>query len=1129
MIRGFFVTVFFSALLAAGVALLLTQWAFDKVWLPQVARVSGASITTESTRWDPKTGFIINGLKITRKSDGLDLSADRLEVDYTIGELKRGVLLLSGIRLFNTKLDLTLRAPEPDSADEPASKKAASRLRRSAFTGIPMETGAISIRNCTINLTLQRPSAEPAQLKAILSTLTIDQYIPEQDSTVSLDCRLSADFSSDTQIEDCKLSAKFTVAPDADFHFRDGHGSFTLIDCVGHVGQVPVNDYRFGFTFNLDPYRLKECTLVTEYQGQLAGRLSLTGPVDFNLKIAELIARVDQLSPELMNLWCKPKGFLVHGGTAGAACQFILGKESTRLQGEARLKALQFRRIGAVLPIPDLDGNIAFGGELFPKQQVVSLEKTAMKITQNKAPFLEMTLNNPMKISWAPDPAPTTESAELTLQIHPTDLTAFKEGWAGLPGVTLSKGRLGGGGKITASSGGRTIGWNLQAQTDGLAGEFQGLTVSGGQSVLSSKGSVSDYSKWTIPSLSLSLTDASGPRANAQLSGSFDNTSGQLDAKLSGEAAWFLSLLPAEAALSKGSLKAAATVSWNDPANRTISFDLSGDQLTGSLASLSLSKGSLSLKGQTQFGTNGGKLSDTLLTLKPTPESRPGEVRASAAWNPAAKELAWQAAFAQWNESNLNPLLAEALPGVKTSLKSLAGTLTFEQGRSTKTVSADLSAAGLQWIAKEPGATPAPTCDLSLMLSATGEPGRIEIAKGELLARRQGAAPTPSRLTGWYASPEVFQIAFDSALLDLTPFAPLESAWKTYTAQHQPPPPKTPPTPEPDTKKQANAKESKSGKTKAKKQEKVAQAASETPPPPLPAAPEPEPLLTPKRPALDRAFHLRVDDLTLPSGDKVRLEAVCSQSPASTHLEVHHLQSGYGVATAKIELPADTHSPLTIVGASDLFPLSLFKRWAPPNFHPLLSGLLTSKIALTSSPSAPGTNPSLDGSADIRISGASFEALPASQAFLKSAASVVSPELANARFTDLTGTLHAAKGVWNTTNLKLEGDTLHLGLSGSVNPAGPLDLRVQFAGRTDMLERAQIKMGNTVVTGGTLGQFGKTEAGFTTLPGSLPVRGELPDKIQADWNGWLASFGFGAIHSQVQDLFKGLLKKEKKD
>jgi len=211
------------------------------------------------------------------------------------------------------------------------------------------------------------------------------------------------------------------------------------------------------------------------------------------------------------------------------------------------------------------------------------------------------------------------------------------------------------------------------------------------------------------------------------------------------------------------------------------------------------------------------------------------------------------------------------------------------------------------------------------------------------------------------------------------------------------------------------------------------------------------------------------------------------------------------------------------------FPVSLARIFLPLEYSVLDQGLLT----MDANVQGEGANwealkPNLKGDAQVELQQASLENMPAVASFLKAAAKHFPSEVGQARAHSLSGRFTIGEGRITTEDTLLSSDSLKLLLRGDFSWDQRLSAQVQFTGKTEMIEKTQFKIGSVQVGGANLIAIGKTESGWTTLPGFLPIKGTI-NEAEPDWQSWLIGSGLGAGKQAIQGMIENLIKvKEKK-
>ncbi|MBX7158208.1 MAG: AsmA-like C-terminal region-containing protein [Verrucomicrobiae bacterium] len=1096
-----------------GAAGFFTDFAFKTIWLPRLGKSLGLDIKTEKVDWHPLSSVALSGVTFSAKQKGVSGRLDEVRLEYDLKALKRGSLMISnfvadsGVVQWDLTQKQTFNSAKKDVAEK-EDKKSEVVLRRSSSTGFQIESGPLVLKNIQLATTL--PSSQGGKLFATnsINQFWMSGYHPDQETRMTLENEFSGQPSLGVTIDRAKMKAEFRLILDADFLFRTGQGSVQVSNIVGKSGDWSLAGYEIQHEFELEPYRLKHFSISVRHEGKNCGELKASGPVDFNLKTADLVMTWSGVSPILMNLGLAPLGWRMESGELSASGQFQMLKESIRLQGEALLKEGKIHRIANPTSLPLLDGNMIFATEWFPKQQALQVDRVEMNLKQDQQPFAEAKLDQGIRLSWNPN-QPGEEQATLNVKVFPTDVMLFKEAWRGLPHFTMEAGALEGVGKIVASQSGREIHWDWQGHFENVKAQLQRLTLNQATAELATEGSVLNFQKFNLKQLRLALMEQNETQGELAISGFCDKQKGKFDGTIKGELPWLASILSQQLALTQGKVDGKFEMGWADPEAKSAKFLFNANNLSGEWGKLSLVGAQANCEGALQTAGQEMRLQQVKIRLRPAASAKEGQVLITGLFNNSAKTLNVKGSLQDWTQDNLAPFFKNWNP--QAEIQSLNGNFTLEDQGSTRFFDLDLRAKKVLIPNKISAVSfDSQPSDVEVKITAAGNRPRLEVSEGLLKLEPSNGYNNEVNLSGWWESDERFDLKLETASFDLSPIAGLCQKGE--------------------------------GSKKSLQQEEIQDSSL--------AKPVSQGMVTnlighsdtnrllvstsfmpPKQDKdkpfknVDRKVVCSAEKLFLPPYPQAKIRFTWHQEGKKFTWDPLEIQMGEGTINGNwTGAVAGNFSPFELNLKSHNLRLEPFQNFVKPETKPYLQGLLDADIALKGAGSQWAIlQKTLNGKINLKNQEAHLELIPATQSFLRSAARYVSPELANTKFDSVSGDFSIGNGRVKTENMKLQGDLMRLAMQGKLDFDQDLNLTVVFTGKKDVLERAQVKVGDFQIGGGIFVSLGKTENGYTTLPGQLPVRGKLPNEVKAEWEKWLISIGQKAAPTAVQDLLNQFL------
>lgn len=1112
MKKGFIVFLIFG-LIGLIIVGLFTDLAFQKLWLPQLGKNIGLEIKAKHVDWKPLKSVALSDVTFFAKDKNLTGRLNQVRLQYDLSALKRGSFMLSNFVASSGVVEWDLTEKEvvnhrQRNETKQAGKKSEVVLRRSASTGFQIESGPLVLNDIQVITTL--PSSHGGKLFTTnsIDQLTISGYRPDQETHITVESELSGQPRLGVEIDQALMKAEFRLVLNADFLFRTGQGTVQITDIEGKSGDWPLAGYEIQHQFDLEPYRLKRFSVNVLHEGKSCGELKASGPVDFNLKTADLVVTWNGISPVLINPSLAPLGWRMESGEFSAAGQFQMLKESIRLQGESFLKEGKIHRIANPTSLPLLDGRVIFATEWFPKQQSLQVDRVEMSLQQDQQPFAEAKLDQGIRLSWDGN-QPGKEQATLNVKIFPTDVMLFQEAWRGLPHFALEAGSIEGAGKIVASQSGREIQWDWQGHFEKVKAKLQRLTLDQAMAELATEGSLVNFQKLNLKQMHLSLIEKDQTQGELSITGFCNKQKGKFNATLQGELPWLASMLSESLVLSQGNVHGEFTIGWEDPEAKSAQFLFEANNLSGEWGKLVLSQGQVNGEGKLQTAGQEMRLQQVKIGLRPQANVEEGQFLINGFFNSTAKLFNLKGSLQNWTQENLQPFLLSLNP--QAQIQSLGGNFTLEDQGSTRFFQLDLKAEKLLIPTKSSVVTSLEPSDVAVKITAAGNRPRLDISEGLLKLESTDSYANEIKLSGWWESNERLDLKVETAGLNLSPIAGL------FEKNEKP--------------------KSVSGNNKEENEnlEKPALSTITTTNLALTSSNQIVTSESPPTPKLGKGKHLKnvdrkvafiAEKFVLPPYPESKVNTTWHQQGKKFELSPLEIQMGEGTIKGNwIGAVAGAAPPFEVNLDCRNVRLEPFQTLVKAEVKPYLQGLLNATIAVKGAGSQWAVlQETLQGKIDLETQDAHLELIPATQSFLQSAARYVSPQLAETKFHSVLGNFSVGKGKVKTEDMKLQGDLMRLAIQGELDFDQDLDLFVTFTGEKDVLEKAQVRVGDFQIGGGIFVSLGKTENGFTTLPGQLPVNGKLPDQVKADWEKWLLSVGKKAAPAALQDILGDLLQ-----
>ena len=1100
---------FFSIiiLLAIGIAGSFTNLAFQKAWLPWIGKKLEIDLRVEQVDWDPVKGVRLKDLSFVSKQ-GMTGWIEKVEIQYDLSAFKRGALSLTKVLAENGEFQCKPSFSKTKKTESQNETKVV--LRRSSATGLQLESGPVELKNFRVTTFLPTWQGGELAVTNFLNELSVSGYRPGQMSEIKIENEFSGQPILNVDIKQARVKAQFSLLLDADFKFRTGRGQAVVTEVRGKSENWSLDGYEINHQFDLEPYRLKNFLISFSREGKTCGELKASGPVDFNLNTSDIIVTWQGISPDLVNPGLSLYGLQMETGTLSASGQFQILKESVRWQGQAQLEQSQFRRTMNPTGLPVLDGKVAFGMEWFLKQKDLQVDRIEMNLLQGNKPFAEVNLNNPIRLSWNEYNA-GEETATLNIKVFPTDVMLFQEAWRGLDKFSLTSGFLEGEGQVIATHSGQKIHWKGQGRMRDLNGRLRQWDMDQAMAEFDTEGDWLNFQKLDLNHLQLTLTEEKKVQAELKIYGKSDAQKGKFTTQIKGNLSDLTSAFSQQLILENGLFEANITTGWEDPEAKQTHFSFVSSDLQGRWGKIQLQNAQI--KGEGNFQKAGHEIKFPLVNIKLQTRSNvpEGLIYIKGQNNEGNGSFQFEVGIDGWTQENLKPILEPW--GSMAQAETIEGKVIFENQGSVRFLKLNLFGKKILIPSKssltfESGTKPS---DVKVELIASGNRPRLELSQGLVELESINQSENRALLSGWWESFERFDLKLESQNINLSPIAGLfekEEGIKNEANSNLKSVVLAPSGRKDEILSQSNL-VTKSNFNETNSTNKIAKLNKEK-----------------RFKNVDRKLTLNVKKFFLPPYPESQINSTWHQLGRNFSLAPFEVKIGEGILQGEWKgAVAGISPPFELNMTCQNLPLEPFQNLVKPEAKPYFQGLVNGRANLKGMGSQWETlQNTLEGKINLETKETRLELIPAAQSFLRSAAQYVSPELAQTKFDFVSGDFLVGSRKVKTNNLKLQGDLMRLAIQGELDFDQDIDLKVAFTGKKEVLERAQVKFGNFSIGGNTFITFGKTENGYTTLPGLLPVGGKLPDKVEADWEKWLLSIGASSVPTQLQNVINNFLQ-----
>lgn len=1058
------------AVVVASVALayLATDDAFRALWFPKLAEAAGLEASAAEATWDPLSGFTAKGVRFTGDG-GISGEVDEIQASWNPTEILRATVALNSLSVTGARVewrtDRRGGGSEVERGDRPKGMGVPTVL------GFAVECGPVALRRIEL---VARTARGGLCMTNRIEAIELSGWRPGTEVRAKARVGMAGRFWDGLELEQAMLSCDMKLALNPKLEVNGAQGWVKFGECRGRSGELRLDGLEIEHTILLTPYWLRSAVVTATKNGRGLGRFASNGAVDFNLKTCDVVLLVEDIDPELVSAVTASRGLWMTNGKIRVTGQYQVLKGSRRIQGEAEMKGACFDRKSGPSAFPPVEGRCAFAAEHFPEARELVLERAQVSLVEGESVVAAAGLDRPMRLSWGKK-SKRGEAAELALRIPETDLRRLAHFVEAACGARVAGGVVGGRGRLVAAPGGEEVTWDGSLAVRDLRGEWRGESLEG---MAVSAGSVGRWRGGAALEVSNAVVRVEGPPekcAAVSISGarSEQGESWRLGGSLGRD--WLRGWAGPEFGVVAGSAEGSADLTKGSDGKGLLKWRAAAKGLTGEGGPIRLEEAGVEVGGEVAFGEGGEEMCRARGVLRSGGGASVGEILVEGPWRDAAGGGRIEVRLSGWGEASLSDVLRPGLVSRLASGRSLEGLAVLERqpGKWAVDGMAALRGSAPRDGAPDAGAVP----DLVMALKGDFGRGWFQIADGSLSAGKVGASDNRLAVSGRFQTdgPGV-DLRVTGTVFDPSPILPfliagLDEANPAGTERRE--------------------------VTEAVGGDVGAVSGGEG------------------HRADEGGVGFAIERLML---GKVETKFIGQMSKSGSRWREGNwmLMSGPGRLDCRVGWPK--RRKWSIEATADAFPVMAA---APFLSRPAeyLGGSISGSVRLSGD--GAWRSESLQGAGQLTWSDASGEKVPAVRSFLKSAAKRVTPELADCRVSGLAGSFEVAGGNWQTKDLALVGDLMKLWYAGGVDHRGRMEGAARFAGKTDVMQRARVRLGGVEVGGSTFVAFGRADGEFTVLPGSLPVRGDIGGDLEADWDGWLKSVGLGSLSGLIDNLGGG--------
>lgn len=809
-------------LIGGGIAVLIllivvgyfvaTSSAFLKsVILPKVSQRLGAQITVADASVSPFSQVRLTGLNVQTAGEEPLLTAQEVDVKYSLWEILRGNYRLESITLLQPAMQWVQHADGTSNLDPILKALAAMEAGTAAqpestvepSEPLSVELVSLNLEGGTIRMIRQYEGAQQDLLEIHGAELTLQNVKNGQTATLKFKADLKVELDSpalgapgsmrSTLAGEFQLGLSPTLEPTQ----VQGNARLEVAEAAGILDAA--RSLAVVLETDITPQAIRQAAL-RAFQGQnLLAELTCDGPFDLAKREGRLSLAAHGIDHQVLNLAGSAFG-VDFGRTSIQSTNLVtLTNHAQAIQITGRLDVAQFSLTRSNLTTPTIDLGLVYDADADLAAGRAVLRALELDGRQDNRPLLTGGLVKPMSLDWSSGQAGPEEFA---LRLTLTNLNLAD--WAQFTGGQVSSGRIGAQVDLTSRQAGRQLLVRTHGRCDGLSAAMGTNQLDQLDLIFELEAQMEAFKQVLLRQADVQLAHAGDTFAHATARGTLhvETLDAELDSSLRLVIPAILNLLPLpEAHFTDGVLAIQAHVGQKpggdeDAPLQTLTGTLELEPLSGRLADVALDR--LAATGNFDLQLQGTRLAIRQLDAALTQAAEPaGRLDLSGQWDLQANRGRIQLVAEEVNQRLLAPFATPALAGKQLRSVSIqADTRVEYDPAAASLIRGNLSVTNL--VVFDPtGALPAKPLAARAKLDTALAGQVIELRQTRLELDRTERADNAVVLTGKVDFSDTNAITgnlnLTAASVDLTPWYDLFMSGPGLTAGSSAPPQPAPP------------------------------------------------------------------------------------------------------------------------------------------------------------------------------------------------------------------------------------------------------------------------------------------------------------------------------------------------
>ena len=585
------------------------------VVLPMVESSMMAKVEVGDVSFKPLSGIELQDLEFTPADQETMVSAQRATVQYSLGDIIGGTIKLNQLHLQNPKVTIIEREDGssnltdwlnslPPSPDAPLPKMDLNDLDVADGTIIYQRTGA---------------NQETSQLEVVMKKAHVTRLGQDLSSTINLESLIRlANRNTSTNEDEELLSTQIVLNGDLDLNADLFPSKSSLTGSINVQSSSPDYEDLKGvggvLTLSLQPNSIEDASIRFSKNGQAAGSVELSGPMNFTTLEGDLQMALTGLNRQFLNLAGAIAGLdfgdTVVDGTLN--CSLTKGGSHIAISSVTSVKDFSVEMEGMALP--KMNTEVKLVTHYDADQELLIIREWNLKASDNQRAWLEGSIDKPVTLSWGLNRG-NFQDSKFLLSLKQMDLAP----WNSLLGGLVQQGELNGELDVSFLQQGKRIQANARGELSKASLTVNDRILADNHMKVEAVITMQDFNRMVLDRMNLEWLDAS-EEAVATLSGSggyhLEKPDMQLQIDANGNLPLMATLLPLDGlVVEKGSGTLTARVQQRDNGwAGNLQTALSG--YTGGFGGLQFNQYSVEMSGDGSLQGEKFRLGNTRVAFK---------------------------------------------------------------------------------------------------------------------------------------------------------------------------------------------------------------------------------------------------------------------------------------------------------------------------------------------------------------------------------------------------------------------------------------------------------------------------------------------------------------------------------